>query len=72
LSPSHGINIVDGGHGLQIWRQDANILNKQQKPDDTERSSNMEVGWGTNKPALQKTTTFKMLHRASDLDRFFK
>lgn len=56
--------------GLRTWLPDMEAGCKY--IDDTEWSSNMEVGWGTNTPALQKTTTFKMLHRASDLDRFFK
>jgi hypothetical protein len=43
LSPLHGRpQVADGGHGLQIWRLAANILNKQSRTADRGEPP----GWG--------------------------
>ena len=45
LSLGHGASplVADGGVGLQIWRLNANILNKQSWKDDQEWSSSLGV-----------------------------
>jgi hypothetical protein len=42
--------VVDRGDGLQIWRVDANILNKQSRTADSGWSSSLGVGRGANNP----------------------
>jgi hypothetical protein len=47
----HGMahpQVVDGGEALQIWREAANILNKQSRTDDNGWTSSLEVGRGAN------------------------
>jgi hypothetical protein len=41
--------VAEGGDGLQIWREAANILNKQSRTADKEWSSSLGVGRGANK-----------------------
>jgi hypothetical protein len=43
---------VADGEGLQIWREAANILNKQSQTADKGWSSSLEVGSGANNPSL--------------------
>jgi hypothetical protein len=43
---------VADGEGLQIWRVDANILNKQSQTADKGWFSSLEVGSGANNPSL--------------------
>jgi hypothetical protein len=38
--------VADGGHGLQIWRVAANVLNKQSRTVDKGSSSSLEFGRG--------------------------
>jgi hypothetical protein len=40
--------VPGGGDGLQIWRIDANILNKQSRTADKDWSSSSGVGRGAN------------------------
>jgi len=40
--------VADGGDGLQIWRVDASILNKQLRTADKGWSSSLGVGRGAN------------------------
>jgi hypothetical protein len=42
------LQVVDGGHGLQIWRVVANVLNKQSQTANNERFSSMGVRHGAN------------------------
>jgi hypothetical protein len=47
----HGMarpQVTDGGNGLQIWRLDASILNKQSRRADKGWSSSLGVGRGAN------------------------
>jgi hypothetical protein len=39
---------ADRGHGLQTWKVDANIWNKQSRTGDTGWSSILDVGRGDN------------------------
>jgi hypothetical protein len=39
---------VYGGEALQVWREAANVLNKQSQTADKGRSSNLGVGRGAN------------------------
>jgi hypothetical protein len=43
--------VADSGDGLQIWRVAANILNKQSRTADSERSYSLGVGRGANNPS---------------------
>jgi hypothetical protein len=40
--------VADGGDGLQIWKVDSNILNKQSRIADKGWSSGLGVGRGAN------------------------
>jgi len=40
-----------GGDSLQIWKVDANILDKQSRTADMGWSSSLQVGWWANNPA---------------------
>jgi hypothetical protein len=40
------LQVEDGGDGLQIWRVDTNILNKQSRTADKGWPSSIEVGRG--------------------------
>jgi hypothetical protein len=63
---------ADGGDGLQIWRVDADILNKLSRAADKEWSSQHGVGRGTNNSSPQKKSfSYEMLHRALDFGGFF-
>jgi hypothetical protein len=47
----HGMarpQVADGGDALQVWREAANILNKQSRTADKRWSSSLGVGRGTN------------------------
>jgi hypothetical protein len=49
----HGMarpRVADIGDGLQIWREAANILNKQSRTADSGWSSSLGVGGGANNP----------------------
>jgi hypothetical protein len=40
--------VEDGGDALQVWREAANILNKQSRTADKGLSSSLGVGRGAN------------------------
>jgi hypothetical protein len=42
------LQVANGGDDLQIWRVGANMLNKQSRTTDRERSSSLGVGRGVN------------------------
>jgi hypothetical protein len=42
--------VADRGHGLQIWRVAANILNKQSRTANRGWPPSLEVGRGANNP----------------------
>jgi hypothetical protein len=47
----HGMarsQVADGGDALQLWREAANILNKQSRTADKGWSSSLRVGRGAN------------------------
>jgi hypothetical protein len=47
----HGMarpQVADGGDALQLWREAANILNKQSRTADKGWSSSLGVGRGAN------------------------
>jgi hypothetical protein len=47
----HGMarpQVADGGDALQVWRETANILNKQSLTADKGWSSSLGVGYGAN------------------------
>jgi hypothetical protein len=63
----HGIarrQVADGGDGLQIWRVAANILNKQSRTADNERSSSLGFGRGTNNSSPKKLSLLRKFIRS--------
>jgi hypothetical protein len=65
--------IVDGGVGLQIWRMAVNTMNKVMDSQEGARGdpSAWGLGKGLTTPHHEKPACYKMLHKASELDRFF-
>jgi hypothetical protein len=57
--------VADGGDALQVWREAANILNKQSRTADKGWTSTLGVGLTT--PHRKK---YENVHKASDLDGF--
>jgi hypothetical protein len=66
------LQIAYGGDDLQIWRVAANTLNKQSRTSGKGCFSNLGLGQGVNNPFPKNLTFYKMLHRGSNLDRFFR
>jgi hypothetical protein len=67
----HGMTrpqVADGGEGLQIWRVDASILNKQLRTADKGWSSSLGLGRGLTTPHRKKIVCYEMSQRALDLD----
>jgi hypothetical protein len=60
--------VPDGEESLHVRTVAVNILNKQSHTADKGWSSSYGVGWGLTTPHHKKIC---MLHRTSDLDRFF-
>jgi hypothetical protein len=62
--------VEDGGDSLQIWKVAVVILNKQ-----SQLTRGGPPAWWLDKklttPYHKKTASYKMLHRASELDGFF-
>jgi hypothetical protein len=61
----HGIarpQVADGGDGLQIWRVDANILNKQPRAADKGWSSSLAVGRGLTTPIVKRHHIMKCFY----------
>jgi hypothetical protein len=55
LSPQHGSSSgYEWRNGLQLWRVDENILNKQPWANDKGWSSTLGVGRGVNNSSLLK------------------
>jgi hypothetical protein len=50
-----------GGHGFQIWKVVANILNKQSRTADKVWSSNWGLGRGLN-PTVKRPTCYEILN----------
>jgi hypothetical protein len=64
--------VADGGDEIQMWRVDANILNRQSRTAEKGWSSSLGVGCRANNfPPCKKLSFYEMLHRASDLDGSF-
>jgi hypothetical protein len=61
--------VADGGDGLQIWRVDTNILNKQSRRADKGWSSSLEVGRGANNSSQKKISCYENSQEASDMDQ---
>jgi hypothetical protein len=57
--------VADRGHGLQIWRVAANILNKQSRTADSELSSSLEVGRGANNNLYLSYACTSLMHSNS-------
>jgi hypothetical protein len=63
----------EGGVGLQIWRVDANTLNKQSRKPIRGGPTSSELCVGLTVPHRRKgTVRYEMLRRASDLNGFFR
>lgn len=64
---------ADKRDGLKIWGLAANILNNQSWTDDKGRTSSLGFGRPGCQPlTLEYVVSYEMLHRCSDLDRFYK
>jgi hypothetical protein len=69
----HGMarpQVADGGDGLQLWREAANILNKQLRTADKGWSSSLGIGRGLTTPLREKISLLRNVHEALDLDGF--
>jgi len=59
-------NGVAGGDGFQIWRVDANVLNKQSQTADKGWSSSLRVGRGANTSLRKLVTKYYRKSREHD------
>jgi hypothetical protein len=62
--------VVDRAESLPIWWVAASILNKQLWTNDKGWSSSL-LHEGLRTPHHKETACYKILHQASELDRFF-
>jgi hypothetical protein len=62
-----GFQVTGEINGLQVWREAANVLNKQFPRADNGWSSSLGVGWGLKTLHHNKSRFYEMLHRASAL-----
>jgi hypothetical protein len=61
--------VADGGDSLQIWRVDANILNKQWRIADRGWSSSWGLGRGLTTPTVKPLICYEKYARALDQDK---